>query len=114
MRGGEAVAADLVIDASGRSSRLGQWLAEAGWEAPRELVVDAKVGYATRIYRCPEDYSGPKAVLCGTRPAGTRSGLLAPIEGGRWNVRASTSVAVQHMCLHCSAALCRVCALAFR
>jgi hypothetical protein len=31
-------------------------------------------------------YSGPKAVLCGTRPNGTRSGLLAPIQGGRWNV----------------------------
>jgi hypothetical protein len=54
LEGGEAVAADLVVDASGRSSQVGQWLEAAGWCKPREIMVDANVGYATRTYKIPE------------------------------------------------------------
>ena len=45
------VDADLVIDASGRNSRLPQWLAALGVTAPRTSEIDARTGYATRIYR---------------------------------------------------------------
>ncbi len=45
--------ADLVVDASGRGSRLPQWLESLGYPAPEETRVDAHLGYASRIYRRP-------------------------------------------------------------
>jgi 2-polyprenyl-6-methoxyphenol hydroxylase-like FAD-dependent oxidoreductase len=43
--------ADFVVDAMGRSSRLGDWLADAGWERPamRRMTVD--LNYATAVFR---------------------------------------------------------------
>ncbi|MFD4644016.1 NAD(P)/FAD-dependent oxidoreductase [Lentzea sp. NPDC058436] len=48
--------ADLVVDASGRSSKLPAWLAEAGITVPEPEVVDSRTGYATRIYTAPADF----------------------------------------------------------
>ncbi|WP_330273084.1 hypothetical protein OG205_40540 [Lentzea sp. NBC_00516] len=48
--------ADLVVDASGRSSKLAAWLTEAGITTPEPEVVDSGTGYATRIYTAPEDF----------------------------------------------------------
>ncbi|KAA2258062.1 monooxygenase [Solihabitans fulvus] len=47
--------ADLVVDASGRSSHLADWLVRLGLPRPAETTVDARLGYATRVYRVPED-----------------------------------------------------------
>ncbi len=52
-RQNEELTADLIIDASGRGSRTPLWLAELGYPQPRQSVVKAKVGYATRFYRRP-------------------------------------------------------------
>jgi len=41
----------LVIDASGRTSRLPHWLGDLGITAPEPTVIDAVLGYATRRYR---------------------------------------------------------------
>jgi 2-polyprenyl-6-methoxyphenol hydroxylase-like FAD-dependent oxidoreductase len=46
--GGAVVGADLVVDCSGRNTRVADWLAAAGWEAPPVSVVDAGVGYVSR------------------------------------------------------------------
>ncbi|WP_172387774.1 NAD(P)/FAD-dependent oxidoreductase [Streptomyces sp. MNP-20] len=54
---GERIDADLVIDASGRGSHLTQWLASLGLPAAHETVIDAGVGYASRIYAYQ---SGPR------------------------------------------------------
>ncbi|MFJ4806835.1 NAD(P)/FAD-dependent oxidoreductase [Streptomyces murinus] len=58
----EAVDADLVIDASGRSSRLPHWLVDLGLPRAQETVIDAGVGYATRVFRArpgsPANYVG--------------------------------------------------------
>ncbi len=51
----EELHADLVVDAGGRSSRTPDWLSELGYGRPRETVIDAHVGYATRWYRRPQD-----------------------------------------------------------
>ncbi|WP_439661110.1 FAD-dependent oxidoreductase [Lentzea sp. HUAS TT2] len=48
--------ADLVVDASGRSSKLPAWLAAAGITTPKPEVVDSGTGYATRIYTAPEGF----------------------------------------------------------
>src|SRR5919107_799387 len=53
----ETLTADLVVDASGQGSRAPRWLEELGYDAPEEEVVDARLGYATRWFRVPEDFS---------------------------------------------------------
>ncbi|MFD0352247.1 NAD(P)/FAD-dependent oxidoreductase [Streptomyces sp. NPDC127110] len=50
----DEITADLVVDASGRSSHLPQWLAALGLPGPRTTTVDAQVGYASRTYSYPE------------------------------------------------------------
>lgn len=47
------MAADLVVDASGRNSRLPRWLAAAGRQTAAEVEVDANISYASRIYELP-------------------------------------------------------------
>jgi 2-polyprenyl-6-methoxyphenol hydroxylase-like FAD-dependent oxidoreductase len=82
----EKLSADLVVDASGAGSRAPRWLEEIGHAAPGETVVDARLGYATRWYRMPEDFSGDwtgVAVLPGW-PETTRGGTLRRVEGGLW------------------------------
>ena len=84
----ETLAADLVVDASGGGSRAPRWLAELGYEAPEEEVVDARLGYATRWYRVPEGFSGGWkgiSILPGW-PDSPRGGTMRRVEGGLWTV----------------------------
>ena len=79
--------ADLVVDASGRSSRAPEWLALLGYRAPGETVINSFLGYASRIYEKPKGERDWKALLLQPRPpTGTRAGVLFPVEGGRWHV----------------------------
>lgn len=43
--------ADLVVDASGRSTKAADWLAAIGAEAPHEETLDTGLAYGTRVYR---------------------------------------------------------------
>jgi 2-polyprenyl-6-methoxyphenol hydroxylase-like FAD-dependent oxidoreductase len=84
----ETLTADLVVDASGQGSRAPRWLEELGFDAPDEEVVDARLGYATRWFRVPEDFSDDwkgLAVLPGW-PDVTRGGTLRRVEGDVWTV----------------------------
>ncbi len=85
---GEPLRANLVVDASGRGSRLPRWLEELGYERPSRSTVDAHLGYASRIYERPpgfrSDWRG--LVLRGSPPEYPRGGVLLPIEEGRWIV----------------------------
>ena len=78
------VNADLVVDAGGRGSRAPQWLEALGYEPPRETVVKAFIGYASRLYRLPEGArSGWEcAYVQAAPPEQRRSGILFPVEGG--------------------------------
>lgn len=83
--GGDAVRADLVIDASGRSSRLPHWLAALGAPAARTSQVDARVGYATTEVAVPAGTVAADGIVLLQTP--DRSGGLAlPVEGDRWLV----------------------------
>jgi 2-polyprenyl-6-methoxyphenol hydroxylase-like FAD-dependent oxidoreductase len=85
----DALAADLVIDASGRGSHALQWLEHAGYAHPdaKELVA-TKLGYASRIYRRQPQYRDLwKILLVLPLPPHQRSmGVISPIEGDRWLV----------------------------
>lgn len=86
MDGETDYAADLVLDASGQSSRAPRWLREAGYGEPQQTVVDARLGYASRWYRVPEDFEGDwlaLAVLPGW-PDNPRGGTLRQVEDGLW------------------------------
>lgn len=80
--------ADLVVDASGRFSRLPEWLRDLGYYTPPETVVDAGLGYATRVYERPSTFraSWKALVLLGRPPDERRGGVLLPIERDRWLV----------------------------
>jgi 2-polyprenyl-6-methoxyphenol hydroxylase-like FAD-dependent oxidoreductase len=84
----QTVAAELVVDTSGRGSKAPEWLAAAGCSRPAETVVDAFWGYATRIYEPVEDFQKDwKNLLIMNRPPyQPRAGIIQPIEGNRWLV----------------------------
>jgi 2-polyprenyl-6-methoxyphenol hydroxylase-like FAD-dependent oxidoreductase len=79
------IEADLVVAATGRGSRASEWLAELGFAAPRETVVDAKVGYATRLYRFPHPPADWKAMyLQPLAPNQQRGAILMKVEDDQW------------------------------
>jgi 2-polyprenyl-6-methoxyphenol hydroxylase-like FAD-dependent oxidoreductase len=82
------LAADLVVDASGRQSRVPQWLAELGYPAPAETSISSRLGYASRQYVIPAGFKTDwrMLVINAKPPANVRSGAVVPIEGGRWMV----------------------------
>lgn len=83
----ERIAADLVVEASGRASRLPDFLAKLGHARPAQTVVNAHVGYASRAYTRPAGGRDWEALWLQTRPPQSpRGGILLPTEGGRWLV----------------------------
>ena len=86
LRTGEPIAADLVVDATGRGSRAPAWLAGLGYPEPPETRVDPLLGYASRFYAIPPGFDPDwKALyLQADPPATRRTGGLFPQEGGRW------------------------------
>ena len=79
-----SLCAELVIDASGRSSRLPVWLEDLGVPAAKTVTVDAQVGYATRRYSSTRP-PGP-GVLVMISPTRSRGCMVGPIEDGQWLV----------------------------
>lgn len=83
------VEADFVVDAMGRSSRLGDWLEAGGWERPPMRRMPIKLNYATTLFRYDESITN----LCNvTSQAGAdvtpdgaaRIGGFLRVEGDRW------------------------------
>ncbi|MFE6686288.1 FAD-dependent oxidoreductase [Streptomyces sp. NPDC057743] len=84
----DEIAADLVVDASGRSSHLPQWLAALGLPAPRTTTVDAQIGYASRIYTYPEGQTPPSWM-----------GLLQPLRAPEFH-KGCYAIQVENNTLH--------------
>ncbi|WP_433263431.1 FAD-dependent oxidoreductase [Actinosynnema sp. CS-041913] len=85
--------ADVVVDATGRGSKMKQWLGELGLPDVCEERVDSGLAYATRIFRAPgRAAAGFPIVNVQADPRAPRPGrtaTLLPIEGGRWLVTLS-------------------------
>jgi hypothetical protein len=81
------LAANLVVDASGRGSRLDDWLKEFGYPAPEVELVEVGMGYATRFYRREAHHlDGDLMVNVAPTFDNRRAcGMLAQ-EGDRWIV----------------------------
>jgi 2-polyprenyl-6-methoxyphenol hydroxylase-like FAD-dependent oxidoreductase len=82
-----ALRAELVVDATGRGSKLPKWLVELGHDAPREEQVHCQIRYATAyLKREPQHAPGLEAVICAATPDHPRPSVLLSQEGGRWVV----------------------------
>ncbi len=89
--GRECLAADLVVDATGRASRVGVWLRQAGWPAPALERMPIDLGYATARFARGAELPGVRAVtvVAGPRPAGQPqpdTAAMAEVEDDRWMV----------------------------
>jgi hypothetical protein len=77
--------ADLVVDATGRTSRTPEWLAAIGFEPPEEERVEVDLAYSTRHYRRePGHLDGAIGALVSASPDCQRGGALLAQEGDRW------------------------------
>lgn len=85
---GASCGADLVVDASGRGSRLPVWLAALGVGPAPVSEVDARTGYATREYAAPTGGPAPAGVVVLQTPGLPAGGVALPVEGDRWLVLA--------------------------
>ena len=89
---GTELAADLVVDASGRGSKAPEWLRAIGLEPPAETIVDSLAGYSTRWYAAPDRSRWPqgwwwKGIWLDPKiPEDLRAAVLFPVEGNRWIV----------------------------
>lgn len=80
--------ADLIVDATGRASRAPRWLANLGYEPPEEIVIDAHLSYASRLYRIPENFNGDWqcAYVQAAPPKRKRGAIMFKVEDNRWLV----------------------------
>lgn len=83
----DEVVGDLLVDASGRSSRLSRW---GVLTAPPEMEeVDARVGYASRLYRERRQLPVRTGLMILADTASGTAGLALPVEHGQWLVAAA-------------------------
>ena len=83
---GDAVDADLVVDAAGRGTRLPVWLAQWGFERPREDSIDVGIGYATHQLRIPDGLIAEKVVVAGASRAQPLGLGMLYYEDGTWGM----------------------------
>ena len=78
---------DLVVDCSGRSSRIAHQLESSGVLAPPVTRVMIDCAYASGFLpRSADDFEG-SFLVCGTSPPMSfRGGAVLPVEGHRWMV----------------------------
>lgn len=85
---GAELLADLIIDATGRSSRAPQWLEAIGCPGPAEERVQVDLAYTTRFFRRDPDkhLNGDLGAVIPPTPEGKRGGVMLAQEGDRWIV----------------------------
>ncbi|MDQ2802487.1 MAG: hypothetical protein M3Y41_07315 [Pseudomonadota bacterium] len=85
LEGPGVVAADLVVDTTGRGSRAARWMEELGYAPPADETIAIPVAYMTRIFRRRPSDLGDNTfeMVMSDRPC-HRAGILIAVEGGRW------------------------------
>src|SRR2546421_4423298 len=87
----ETVSSDLVVDATGRGSRLSDWVTKAGWPAPKTDRMDIDLGYATALFRRGPELGDVVAVHSLASPVApgqpqADSMAVSRVEDNRWIV----------------------------
>lgn len=83
--------ADLVVDATGRATRLDHWLRAGGWPSPPLERMRIDLGYATALLRRGGELPGlvvAQSLVSPARPGMPHhpSAAMAAVEGDRWMV----------------------------
>lgn len=78
----EEITADLVVDATGRTSRTPNWLAEQGYTPPPVDEVHVDVAYSSTFVERPAD--DRRGVVVFPSPNQPRGGVFVPVEDDRW------------------------------
>lgn len=87
---GEEIAADLVVDMTGRRSQLPRWLDAIGARAPEDELDDCGFIYYGRHFRSATG-EVPPAIGGFLQHLGTISSLTLPADNGTWSVTLVTS-----------------------
>jgi len=84
---GDTVAADLVVDTTGRGSQATEWLEAMGYRRSLEERIEIALGYTTRHFRRrPWHMNSDVAGVIGPTPQGKRGGAILAQEGDQWIV----------------------------
>ncbi len=84
---GTTLAADIVVDASGRAARGATWLADVGAEVPDRERVSVNVVYtAVEVERRPTDLDGGLVGVVQNSADVPRIGVALAAEGARWQI----------------------------
>ena len=84
-KAGESIAADLVVDMTGRRSALPDWLQDIGARRPREELEDSGFLYYQRTFRSA-DGSVPPMIGPAQMHWGTISSITLPADNGTWTI----------------------------
>jgi 2-polyprenyl-6-methoxyphenol hydroxylase-like FAD-dependent oxidoreductase len=89
--GTSELAADLVLDASGRGILTLALLADIGAPATEETVIGIDIGYSTAVFEIPQERPQPwKGIVhAPLLPDSSRGAIMLPIEDGCWIVALS-------------------------
>ena len=81
----ETIAANLVVDCSGRGSRLPRWLESEGFGAVPVQKLEIAMGYTSGLFRPPIEWRDKIwACLMLAIPPSLRAAYLTPVDGGLW------------------------------
>jgi 2-polyprenyl-6-methoxyphenol hydroxylase-like FAD-dependent oxidoreductase len=93
----EVLPADLVVDVTGRGSRMPAWLRELGYEAPPEDKIKIDLAYTTRHYRLkPDRFGAAIAINQAGTPAHPRGVFCYPLPDGETVELSLTGVLGDH------------------
>lgn len=83
----EQLMADLVVDTSGRGSRIPDWLVDLGYAAPEEEKLTVDIVYTSRLYRRQAGHlPGVDTVVIAPTPENPRGGVIIAREDGNWHL----------------------------
>lgn len=84
LRNGTKIEAELVVNATGRRSKIGDWLVDLGFDRPEKSFCNVYTGYATQYVRLPEDAFDHGVIgMAGLPWPGTTRGVsIYPIDNG--------------------------------
>jgi 2-polyprenyl-6-methoxyphenol hydroxylase-like FAD-dependent oxidoreductase len=78
-----ALQADLVVDATGRGSRMPAWLTELGYQRPLDERIKIGLAYTTRTFRRrPGTFDGPQAINPVASPDHSRGAFFGQAASG--------------------------------
>lgn len=78
--------ADLVVDTSGSSTKLPQWLQASGYDVPEPERLKTALGYSTRYYKVSPQYAKEQLGIIVDGKMGTPDALALLVENELWYV----------------------------